>query len=132
MGSRPAPRHFLRSMILLWGAGCLPFALAALTLNPWVLAAGLFIYGAMIGAGMVIWGAVLQEHVPLEMLGRVASLDFFISIAFMPLSIATTGLLAHQLGTHTLFLAAGLGPVAIAIGLLATGRLRSPATQGTA
>lgn len=131
MGSRPAPAHFLRSMILLWGAGCLPFALAALTLNPWALAAVLFIYGAMIGAGMVIWGAVLQEHVPLVMLGRVASLDFFISIAFMPLSIATTGLLAHQLGTHTLFLAAGLGPLAISISLLVTGRLRSPATQGT-
>lgn len=129
MGSRPTPRPYLRTMVLLWGAGCTPFALAAITLNPWILAAGLFVYGAMIGAGMVIWGTVLQEHVPIGMLGRVASLDFFISIAFMPLSIAATGLLTRWLGTDTLFLVAGLGPLAIAAVLLATGHLRECAVS---
>ena len=124
MGSRRTPRRYLRAMILCWAAGCVPFVLTVLTLNPWVLATGLFLYGALIGAGMVIWGAVLQERIPIEMLGRVVSLDFFISIAFMPLSIAATGLLARWLGTNALFLAAGLGPLAIGLALLATGRLR--------
>lgn len=124
MGSLATPCRYLPVMILLWAVGCTPFALASVTLDPWVLAAGLFVYGAMIGAGMVIWGTVLQEHVPIDMLGRVASLDFFISIAFMPLSIAATGLLTRWIGTDTLFLAAGLGPPAIAVALLATGHLR--------
>ena len=88
---------------------------------------GLFFYGAMIGIGMVIWGTVLQSHVPLEMLGRVASLDFFISIAFMPLSIAVTGLLSRHIDTQTLFIAAGLTPAATAAVLASLGQLRAHA-----
>ena len=89
---------------------------------------GLAIYGALIGIGMVIWGTVLQEHVPLEMLGRVASLDFFISIAFMPLSIALTGLLSRHIDTHTLFISAGLVPLVTAVLLATLGQLRMPRT----
>lgn len=33
----------------------------------------------------------LQRLVPLDVIGRVASLDFFVSIAFMPVSIAIAG-----------------------------------------
>lgn len=75
---------------------------------------------------MVIWGTVLQEHVPLEMLGRVASLDFFISIAFMPLSIALTGILSRHLNTSSLFIAAGLAPLATAAVLAVLGQLGTP------
>jgi DHA3 family tetracycline resistance protein-like MFS transporter len=32
---------------------------------------------------MVIWGTLLQRRVPKEMLGRVSSLDFFVSLVFM-------------------------------------------------
>lgn len=75
---------------------------------------------------MVIWGTVLQEHVPVEMLGRVASLDFFISIAFMPLSIALTGILSRHLNTSSLFIAAGLAPLATAAVLAVLGQLGTP------
>ena len=62
------------------------------------------------------------------MLGRVASLDFFISIAFMPLSIALTGVLSRHIHTHTLFVTAGLVPLAMAALLAALGQLRMPRT----
>lgn len=83
-GSWRTPERFLPAMVGAWALGCLPLSIPALTSNPWAIGAGLAFYGALIGIGMVIWGTVLQEHVPLEMLGRVASLDFFISIAFGP------------------------------------------------
>ena len=60
------------------------------------------------------------------MLGRVASLDFFISIAFMPLSIALTGLLSRHIDAHSLFIAAGLAPLVAAAVLAALGQLRTP------
>ena len=111
-GSWRTPERFLPAMVGAWVIGCLPLSIPALTSNSWAIGAGLAFYGALIGIGMVIWGAVLQEHVPLEMLGRVASLDFFISIAFMPLSIALTGLLSRHIDIRTLFIAAGLVPLA--------------------
>ena len=125
-GSWRTPEHFLPAMVGVWALGCLPLSVPVFTSNPWAIGAGLAVYGALIGIGMVIWGTVLQEHVPLEMLGRVASLDFFISIAFMPLSIALTGLLSRHIHTHTLFITAGLVPLATAALLAALGQLKVP------
>lgn len=125
-GSWRTPERFLPAMVGAWALGCLPLSIPALTSNPWAIGAGLAFYGALIGIGMVIWGTVLQEHVPVEMLGRVASLDFFISIAFMPLSIALTGLLSRHIDTRTLFITAGLVPLATAALLAALGQLKMP------
>ena len=125
-GSWRTPERFLPAMVGVWALGCLPLSIPALTSNPWAIGAGLAFYGALIGIGMVIWGTVLQEHVPLEMLGRVASLDFFISIAFMPLSIALTGLFSRFIDSRTLFITAGLVPLATAALLLALGQLKMP------
>ena len=57
----------------------------------WLMGLVLFVFGVGDGVGMVIWGTLLQRLVPLDMIGRVASLDFFVSIAFMPVSIAIDG-----------------------------------------
>jgi hypothetical protein len=40
---------------------------------------------------MVIWGTLLQRRVPPHLLGRVSSLDFFVSLALMPVSMALAG-----------------------------------------
>lgn len=88
---------------------------------PWAIGAGLAIYGALIGVSMVIWGTVLQEHVPMTMLGRVASLDSSVSVAVMPLSIALTGILSQYLESETLFLGAALLPLGMAIILAVLG-----------
>ncbi|MCG7460931.1 MFS transporter [Corynebacterium tuberculostearicum] len=125
-GSWRTPERFLPAMVGAWVIGCLPLSIPALTSNSWAIGAGLAFYGALIGIGMVIWGAVLQEQVPLEMLGRVASLDFFISIAFMPLSIALTGLLSRHIDIRTLFIAAGLVPLATGALLASLGQLKMP------
>ena len=55
----------------------------------------LFVVGVADGAGMVIWGTLLQRRVPPAMLGRVSSLDFFVSLALMPISMALAGPVTH-------------------------------------
>ena len=52
-GSWPTPSHFLPVMVGAWALGCLPLAIPALTNNPWIISAGLAVYGASIGVGMV-------------------------------------------------------------------------------
>ena len=75
------------------------------------MAVATFVVGVTDGAGMVIWGTLLQRRVPTEMLGRVSSLDFFVSLAFMPVSFAIVGPLSKVVSMETIFLVAGVVPV---------------------
>ena len=102
-------------MIGLWGGGTLPLVLIGLANNLIVMLATLFAVGAATGAGVVIWGTLLQRLVPPEMIGRVASLDFFVSIAFMPVSIAIAGPLSLIVPIPAIFIVAGVAPTLLAI-----------------
>ena len=57
----------------------------------------------------------MQRRVPPEMLGRVSSLDFFVSLAFMPVSMAVAGPLSKVIPVETIFLAAGVIPAVLAV-----------------
>ena len=118
------PRRYLSVMVLGWGAGTIPLAFLGITTSFWVMAAALFIVGFSSGAGMVIWGTLLQQRVPINMIGRVASLDFFISIALMPLSIALVGPIAMVVPATVIFAVAGTTPVLIAVLAVLAGRMR--------
>lgn len=72
---------------------------------------------------MVIWGTLLQRMVPLEMIGRVASLDFFVSIAFMPVSIAIAGPISLIVPTELIFIVAGLAPPVLGVLAILAGRM---------
>ena len=112
------PRRYLTFMIACWGGGTLPLVAIGLADNLIVMLVALFIVGATTGAGVVIWGTLLQRLVPLDMIGRVASLDFFVSIAFMPVSIALAGPLSLLVPVPVIFVVAGVLPP------LAAGRMR--------
>jgi len=68
-----------------------------------------------LGVGMVIWGTLLQRRVPPALLGRVSSLDFFVSLSFMPLSMALAGTVSEVIGLTTTFLLAALVPSVLAV-----------------
>ena len=105
--SFPLPRRYLSVMMVSWGAGSLPIAAVGIIDSFWALAAALFIFGATGGVGMVIWGTLLQRRVPPHLLGRVSSLDFFVSLALMPVSMALAGPAAAVLPVWLIFLVAG-------------------------
>lgn len=114
------PRRYLTVMLVSWGAGSLPLAAVGIMDNFWVLAAALFIFGATGGVGMVIWGTLLQRRVPPHLLGRVSSLDFFVSLALMPVSMALSGPAAAVVPIWLIFLGAGLVcPIMAVVALLA-------------
>lgn len=119
------PRHYLTFMLACWGGGTLPLALLGIADDLWIMLSALFVAGATTGAGVVIWGTLLQRLVPLNMIGRVASLDFFVSIAFLPVSIAIAGPLSMIIPTETIFIVAGLLPPALAVVALLAGGMRT-------
>ncbi len=115
MASVPMPRRYLTVMILLWGLGCLPLIVMGLATEIWMIVVAGFVLGVMFSAPMVIWGTLLQRRVPPHMLGRVASLDFFISISLMPVSMALAGPISEALGLRTTFYIAGIVPGVVAV-----------------
>ena len=117
------PRRYLTVMNLLWAFGCLPLAVFGLTDQIWVMAIAAFLVGAAFNGGVVIWGTLLQRRVPAEMLGRVSSLDFFVSLAFMPVSMAFAGPAGESLGLPVVFLIAGLAPLVIGVVAIIAARM---------
>lgn len=111
---RPLPRRYLTVMMLLWGLGSLPLAVVGVTRSFPLMAVALFVVGLASGAGMVIWGTLLQRRVPAQMLGRVSSLDFFVSLSLMPLSMALAGPLSKVVAVEVIFAAAGVLPIVLA------------------
>lgn len=117
------PRRYLTVMNLLWAFGCLPLAVFGLADQIWVMAVAAFLVGAAFNGGVVIWGTLLQRRVPAEMLGRVSSLDFFVSLAFMPVSMAVAGPAGESLGLPVVFLIAGVAPLVIGIVAIVAARM---------
>jgi MFS family permease len=95
--------------------GCLPLLAMGFSTAVWQLVVSAFLSGALFSAPMVIWGTLLQRRVPPELLGRVASLDFFVSIALMPVSMALAGPVSEAIGVSTTFLIAGVTPIVFAV-----------------
>lgn len=117
------PRRYLTVMMSMWGLGSLPLVVVGATSSFPLMAAATFIVGVTDGAGMVIWGTLLQRRVPREMLGRVSSLDFFVSLAFMPVSFAIVGPLSKVVSMQTIFVVAGIVPAVLAAVALLAARM---------
>jgi MFS family permease len=123
ISSRRLPRRYLTVMILMWGLGSLPFAVVGVAEAFWVMFAALFVVGATYTAAMVIWGTLLQRRVPDGLRGRVSSLDFFVSLALMPVSMAIAGPAGAAFGLAAVFLVAGFVPVLLAAAAILVPRL---------
>lgn len=115
VSARRLPRRYLTVMMSMWGLGSLPLVVIGITGSFGWMALAAFVVGVTDGAGMVIWGTLLQRRVPTAMLGRVSSLDFFVSLAFMPVSFAIVGPLSKVVSMEAIFMVAGVVPVLIGL-----------------
>src|SRR4051812_18894829 len=123
MASLRMPRRYLTVMNLMWGVACLPMILMGRASAVWVVVACAFVLGALFSAPMVIWGTLLQRRVPAHLLGRVASLDFFVSVSLMPISMALAGPVSNAIGLADTFLLAGVTPLVFAVVAILWARL---------
>jgi MFS family permease len=114
------PRKRMRLMYVLWTALASSVLWYAVAGTIWQLAIVCFLaIGSMIG-GEVIWTTLLQDHVPHELLGRVASLDTVVSFSLVPVSMALTGPIAAAAGARPTMLVAGTIGVSCVVGLFLT------------
>ena len=117
------PRRYLTVMILMWGLGSVPFAVVGMAGALWIVLMALFVVGATFSAATVIWGTLLQRRVPEALRGRVSSLDFFVSLGLMPVSMAVAGPAGAVFGLTAVFLVAGTLPAFFAAAAILLPRL---------
>jgi MFS family permease len=123
VGSLRLPRRYLTVMNVSWALGCVPLVVFGLARSVWPMVVAAALLGALSSVGMVIWGTLLQRRVPPELLGRVASLDFFVSLVFMPVSMALAGSIGQQVPIEVVFAVAGVVPVGLAVAALVVFRM---------
>jgi MFS family permease len=119
---RGIPRRFVTFMYLTWAVATFAVAGYGLARAPWQAMAASFVFNALETAGTIVWATTKHRLVPGELLGRVSSFDWFISIGLVPLSFALTGPVAALLGARaTLVLAGVLGGTVTLLALFLPG-----------
>jgi MFS family permease len=119
LGLRWRPRHPMRYamlVIMLWPAG-------AVLYGEGVTLALVIPLSALGGAGIALfdvwWTTALGERIPPEMLSRVSSYDWMVSLALLPAGFVLVGPLAHALGAvNVLVGGSALACLVLALGLL--------------
>ena len=98
IGRLGSPRRRVRVIWLAWSVAALASALVAVAPSAAVVAVGFFAASPGIVIGNVIWESMMQSEVPRELLGRVTSVDWLLSLGLSPLGIALAGVLSQRVG----------------------------------
>jgi MFS family permease len=101
------PRRFVTFMWFAWFLGDLLIVVLAVAGAAWQMCLIALVSFGLGTAGMVVWNTMMNTLVPPEMLGRVSSFDWFVSMGLIPLSFAVTGPVAELLGARTTLAVAG-------------------------
>ena len=120
------PRRCVSFMFAAWSLQALLLVGFAIASGAWLFALIALLGGGLSAAGNVVWGTLMKALVPNEMLGRVSSFDWLVSIGLIPLSFAITGPIASALGAKTTLVLAGVLGCVTTISFLAVPGLRNP------
>lgn len=116
------PRRQFTFMYAAWTLATLAVAGYGLATHGWQLMAACVAVNGLEAAGAIAWSTTKQRHIPNELMGRVSSLDWFISIAGLPVSYALTAPIAALVGARMTLVGAGvLGAAVTAAALFLPG-----------
>jgi MFS family permease len=131
LGQRGLPRRHITFMYSAWTIGSLALVGFGLATAVWQLQAISLLEGAFFTAGLVVWGTLVQSLVPGELLGRVTSLDWFVSTSLVPVSFALTGPVSALLGAQTTLVAGGITAALVTIAFLFVPGVRDTERDGS-
>jgi hypothetical protein len=77
-------------------------------------------------AGTIAWATAKQRLVPARLLGRVSSVDWFVSTALLPLSYAFAAPVSSLIGVRETLVGAGVLGAIITFGFLFLPGMRAP------
>jgi hypothetical protein len=123
------PRRFITFMYVSWSIATLAVAGYGLATATWHLAVACVVVNGLEAAGTVAWATAKQRLVPGRLLGRVSSVDWFVSTALLPLSYACAAPVAAMIGVRQTLIAAGVLGAVVTIGFLFLPGMRTAEKQ---
>jgi predicted MFS family arabinose efflux permease len=125
------PRRAMTILYLTWAVAMFATAGFGVVTKLWQGMIVSLIAEGSIAALVVIWYTILQRVVPPELLGRVSSLDWMITIAGVPLSFAAVGPIADAVGADTTIVWAGAVGGLVTIAAIFIPGARTPERDGS-
>jgi len=116
-------------MLLGWSAGCATVTGIAASRSAWQAAVAFLGFNVLLTFSEIVWITLMQRFVPTELLGRVRSLDWLLSVGLVPLSFALTGPIAGVLGARTTLGGSALIAASIALATLLLPGMRGSETE---
>jgi DHA3 family tetracycline resistance protein-like MFS transporter len=118
VGHLGMPRREVTALYWTWGIAGFALCGYALASAVWQLVLFSFAFGVLSGFGNPIWATLMQVRVPPTLRGRVASLDWLVSVGLTPLSFALTGPVAAAFDASSVLLVAGIVAGGLTLGML--------------
>lgn len=132
VGQAGLPRRTITFMFVSWTVGVLMIGGFGLMTELWQALVLSALSAALFEFGGIIWFTLLQQLVPRDLLGRVSSLDWLVSIGLVPLSFALTGPVAGIIGPESTLVVGGILGSLLMISLLFVPGVRDPERAGEA
>jgi Transmembrane secretion effector len=132
MGQRALPRRPITVLYWAWAISAFAMIGFGVSQQIWHAMIASFVTESGITLLLILWYTMVQRLVPSELLGRVSSLDWLISVAGVPVSFALVGPLAGSIGTRATLVAAGaVGGGVILLFLYGVRGSRDPERDGS-
>jgi MFS family permease len=126
IGQHKLPTHRITGMYVAWSLGTLAVVGFGLFTETWQQMVVSFFMSALFTAGIIIWNTLMHTLVPRKLLGRVSSVDWFVSTSLIPLSFAVTGPISERIGPEATLIAAGLAGGSLVFAFLFIPGVRDP------
>ena len=115
MAVLPNPRARVRTMWMAWSIAPLLAIVFGLTRSAWWASFVVFIVGGFTMVGNILWQALLQSEVPTDILGRVSSVDWMVSLGLSPVGVAAAGLVSGVVGVRATIIVPALMMVVLSL-----------------
>ena len=125
VGALATPKRRVRWLTTSWLLGNIVVGFIAMVNHVWLALVIVFLVGPLLSYGNVLWESMMQTEVPKELLGRVTSVDWFISLGLSPLGVMAAAAISTHVGIRTYFLLATLICVPFQIILLISKRVNA-------
>lgn len=108
VGAAELPNKYQQYMVGCWSVGSLAILPLIFSKNIIVFFLTFIVSSALLTVGNVYWSTFVQKSVPRKFLSRVISIDWFFSLALVPLGAALTGFMLGQVAVDQIILGISL------------------------
>ncbi len=124
-GSLAIPRRRIRAMWIAWTAANSVLLVFGLVTHSWEVFLVPLVTAPGIIYGNVVWESMLQAVVPRELLGRVSSVDWFVSLGLAPVGLVFAGYVSSLVGVRVYFVGAAIVSTVPGLIILASKRINA-------